>query len=282
MEIGNNIKSEFSLLDKSITKKSSKCFKLFADYNNYSFSYSLYNIEKNEFQSVHSYIFEKNNSNLKYLFNFSKMLKWNLNSFTISYFFKPCTIIPNSLYDSKLKRKYLELNNQIDSNEEVLVDKLKYLNAVIIYSIPKEHLSILKKIKNIKLRHSATIFIENILKKTKHSNNNEFFIDISTKNFNIAFIKNSKLVFYNNFEFKSKDDFLYYILNCYNTLEINSREVKVRISGEFEKNSVISDLKSYIKKVLLVNRSSSNSYSYILNQVPNHFFQKLFNQINCE
>ena len=53
------------------------------------------------------------------------MLKWNLNSFTISYFFKPCTIIPNSLYDSKLKRKYLELNNQIDSSEEVLVDKSK-------------------------------------------------------------------------------------------------------------------------------------------------------------
>ena len=95
-------------------------------------------------------------------------------------------------------------------------------------------------------------------------------------------MKNSKLVFYNNFEFKSKDDFLYYVLNCYNTLDINSREVKVRISGEFEKNSVISSLKSYIKKVLLVKRSNSNSYSHILNQVPNHFFQKLFNQINCE
>ena len=282
MEIGNSIQTEFSFFDKSIKEKNCQCYKIFSHYNKNSFSFSLFDIENEEFLCLESHIFDKESKNLNYLLNQQPILNWNLNSITINYFFKTCTLIPNAIFDEKLKRKYLEINNQIEKEEHVLVDRLKHINAIVIYSIPKNHLNILNKLENIKIKHSATIFLENILEKSKHSLKCELFVDISTKSFNIALVKNSKLFFYNNFEFKTKNDFLYYILNCYNTLELNSKEVPLRISGEFEKNEIISNLKKYIKKIIIEGRPSSFSYSHILNTIPNHYFHKLFNQLKCE
>ena len=282
MEIGNSIQKEFSFFDKSIKKKNCQCYKLFAHYNPNSFSFSIFNIENEEFLSLDSYIFNKNKANLHYLLSQFPIMKWNLNSITINYFFKTCTIVPNSLFDEKLKRKYLEINNQIDEKEYVLIDRLKHINAVVLYSIPKSHLYALKNLPNVDIKHSATIFLENILERSKHSINSEFFVDVSTKTFNIALVKSSKLIFYNNFEFQTKNDFLYYILNCYNTLDLNSKEITLRISGEFEKDEIINNLKMYIKKIIVENRPKSYSYSHLLNTIPNHYFHKLFNQLKCE
>lgn len=282
MEIGSSIRQEFSLFDKSIKEKNCQCYKLFAHYNPNSFSFSIFNIENEEFSSIQSYIFDQKKGNLNYLLLQFPILKWNLNSITINYFFKACTLIPNVLFDENLKRNYLETNNQLEEEESILVDKLKHINAVVLYSIPKSHLNVLKKIPNLKIKHSATIFLENILDKSKHSTNSQFFVDVSTKNFNIALIKGSKLIFYNNFEFQTKNDFLYYILNCYNTLELNSNEITLRISGEFEKDEIIDNLKMYIKKIIIEDRPKSYSYSHLLNTVPNHYFHKLFNQFKCE
>ena len=37
----------------------------------------------------------------------------------------------------------------------------------------------------------------------------------------------------NNFSFSSKNDFLYYVLNCYNTLNLDPSKDKLHIFGEF-------------------------------------------------
>ncbi len=282
MEIGNSIQTEFSFFDKSIKEKNCQCYKLFAHYNKNCFSFSVFDIEKEKFLNIESYIFKYEEENLKYLISKFPILKWNFNSFSFNYYFKGCTLIPNSLFDEKLQQKYLEINNQIDKSDVIFFDQLKHINAVAIYSIPRKDLDALNQFENIKIKHSGTIFLENVLEKSKHSTENEIFIDVSTKNFNIAYIKKSKLHFYNNFEFENKNEFLYYILNCYNTLNLNSKQISLRLSGEFEKNEIFNDLKMYVKKIILENRPKLFRYSHVFNTIPNHYFHKLFNQIKCE
>ena len=80
----------------------------------------------------------------------------------------------------------------------------------------------------------------------------------------------------------TNNDFLYYILNCYNTLELNSNEITLRLSGEFNKEIVLNDLKKYIKNVIIENKPKSLSYCHLFNNVPNHYFHKLYNQYKCE
>jgi len=283
MEIGNNIKKEFSFFDKSINKKNSKCYKLFAYYDNHSFSYSMFNIEKKEFTSLNSYVFnDESIQNIENIIKDDSTFKWALNSLNINCFLKRCTLVPTALFDENIKEKYLEFNNFLENSEEILVDKLKHINSVVIYSIPKSHLNFLKKINHINIKHSATTFLENILDKTKHSNENEIFLEVSTKNFHVGVIQSSKLIFYNNFPFNTKNDFLYYILNCYNTLNLNSKNTTLNISGEFEKKSILNNLEKYIKKVIILSRNSGESYIHLFNSIPNHYFHKLFNQLKCE
>ena len=281
MEIGSNIKSEFSFFDKKIEIKHSEFYKVFAHLNNNSFAYTIFDLKNEEFLALESFIFNDEKDFIKIISQFP-VFNWDLNSISFNYFNKNCTIIPNALYEDKYKKKYFEINNSIESTDEILINKLTHLNAITIYTIPKLQLSEISKLKTFQIKHSASIFIDNILKQTKNSNKSELFADVSTNNFDIVFIKKSKLIFYNNFKFKTINDFLYYILNCYNTLELNSNEITLRLSGEFNKEIILKNLKKYIKNVIIENKPKSYSYCHLFNNVPNHYFHKLYNQYKCE
>ena len=281
MEIGSNIKAEFSFFDKKVEVKYSEFYKVFAHINNNSFAYTIFDLKNEEFLALESFIFNNEKDLAKIISEFP-VFNWNLNSISINYFNKNCTIIPNALFEEKYKKKYFEINNNIETNEKILTNKLTHLNAVIIYTIPETQLLEINKLKTFKIKHSASIFIDNIIKQSKNSNKSELFADVTTNNFDVAFIKKSKLIFYNNFKFKTIDDFLYYILNCYNTLELNSNEITLRLSGEFNKEITLRKLKKYIKNVIIENKPKSYSYCYLFNNVPNHYFHKLYNQHKCE
>ena len=185
MEIGSNIKAEFSFFDKKIEEKYSQFYKVFAHLNNNSFSYSIFDIKNEEFLALESYLFNNEKVLTKIISQFP-VFNWNLNSITFNYFNKNCTIIPNALFEKKYTKKYFEINNNIDLDEEILTNRLTHLNAIIIYTIPKKQLKDLNKLNNFKIKHSATIFLDNILKQSKNSTKSELFVDISTNNFDVA------------------------------------------------------------------------------------------------
>ena len=132
------------------------------------------------------------------------VFNWDLNSISFNYINKNCTIIPNALYEDKYKKKYFEINNSIISSDEILINKLTHLNAITIYTIPKVQLSEINKLKTFKIKHSASIFIDNILKQTKNSNKSELFAEYLQIILILYLLKNlSSLIFYNNFKFNN-------------------------------------------------------------------------------
>ena len=57
MEIGSNIKAEFSFFDKKIEIKHSEFYKVFAHLNNNSFAYTIFDLKNEEFLALESFIF---------------------------------------------------------------------------------------------------------------------------------------------------------------------------------------------------------------------------------
>jgi len=70
-------------------------------------------------------------------------------------------------------------------------------------------------------------------------------------------IANDKLLFYNSFNYQSKEDFIYYILFTAEQLELNPEKFELNLSGIIDTESELFKIAyRYVRKVgLLENRS---------------------------
>ena len=280
MEIGNKkILENYLFWDKRIDKKKSESYHLLMHYDSNRFSYCIFHSQQNELLGINSHLLNKKNTLQKLLEQ--DLFKWNYQSVKINLDSNKSTIIPNSFFEKKIIEKYLYFNEKFNKNEiNFFWDELKHIDATIIYSLSKNLTSLLEqKFKKIKIQSHSSVFVESILRKCAQSKENEIFIDLSTNRFDIGIVKKSKLFLYNSFTFLSKTDFLYYVLNCYNTLNLDPKKDKLHVSGEFEESKIIPELKEYLYNILLQKRISGLHYSNVLNKMPDYYFHKLFNLI---
>ena len=282
MEIGNKkLTNNYLFWDKRIDKRQSESYQLLIHYDYVRFSYCIFDIENKEFLSINSNQIN-DIQDLKLLLE-NKVFSWEYESVKINIESNKSTILPNSFFEEKIIEKYLYFNENINKNEiSFFWDELKYMDAIVAYSLPQKLISFLmNKFEKSEIKSNSSIFIDSILRRSAQSNKNEIFIDLSEDRFDMGIAKKSKLFLYNHFAFSSKNDFLYYILNCYNTLNLDPKKDTLYISGEFEESQIIPDLREYLHNIVLQKRGKEFIYSNVLNKIPEFYFQKLFNLTTC-
>jgi len=282
MEIGNKKLIDNPLFwDKRINKRKSESYQLLMHYDSERFSYCIFDINNKEFLSISSH--KSNNiQNLKEILE-NEVFNWKYESIKMNIESEKSTVLPNSFFEEKIIEKYLYFNEEFNKNEiSFFWDELKYMDAIVVYSLPQKLTSFLeKKFKENQIKSHSSIFIDSILRQSTQSNKNGVFIDLSKNRFDIGVVKKSKLFLYNHFAFTSKNDFLYYILNCYNTLNLDPKKDTLYISGEFEESKLIPNLKEYLYNIILQKRNKEFIYSNVFNKIPDFYFQKLFNLTTC-
>ncbi len=193
------------------------------------------------------------------------------------------TLIPSPLFDLSKLKLYLDFNNPIDDLDEIHYNKLKRTDAYNIFTI-NNYLatSLIRKFPAIKFYHQATPFIEHSL-SGQNKTDERVYVNINNGFFDIAVIKNNKIILYNTFLFKSENDLLYYILYVYENLRLNTNKNELIISGFLARDSNYYDsIKNYIKNIRLDKTSDQFTYSYTFNSIETHQFLNLLNVYKCE
>ena len=84
-------------------------------------------------------------------------------------------------------------------------------------------------------------------------------MNVSNLTFEIVVIKNKKLELFNCFSFKTKEDFIYYILFTAEQLNLNPEELKLILLGDIKKESELyNTLYQYVRNVEFYTLESSN------------------------
>ena len=111
-----------------------------------------------------------------------------------------------------------------------------------------------------------------IYKLILHSKNNsekQFYVNVTNNNFDIVVIENSKLLCYNTFSFKSKEDFIYYILFTSEQLQLNPEELLLYFIGDIEEESELYHITyQYIRNVSFI--KIDNSFFENEKDISNH------------
>jgi hypothetical protein len=125
-------------------------------------------------------------------------------------------------------------------------------------------------------KHTSTVLIENLLKETSNSESVKMYVHVENDIFQIVVVRAKKIEFFNTFNYKTKEDFIYYILFTAEQLNLNPEELQLYLLNTIEKDSELYEIVyKYIKNVHFFRskhtipkelKLSNHSYFTLINQ----------------
>ncbi len=255
------------------------------------FSFCIIDTSSQKFIALKHYKFEKISSfssclkKTQEILNTDELLNNDFQSAKLIFTSQRETLVPSPLFEKDNISKYFYFNQSVEKNEDILFNKLRNVDAVNIFSIPTKFKKLFTEhFNNIRFFHQSTPFIENALIENKNQKfDYKVFIYNHVSFFDILVISPQRLLFYNSFQYHNENDFIYYIMNVFEQLKLNPTQIPVFLMGNISKLSdYYKVLKKFIVDVKFEKRINTVSYSYVFDQIPEHYFLNMLNLFRCE
>lgn len=194
------------------------------------------------------------------------------------------TLVPLALFDEKELETYLNFNHSVDEKEALQFSYsiVESLSTVIVYAIPRTiHYLLKAKLPLFNSFHLGFPLLESTLLQSKAENN--LFLHIQNRRFEIIYAPLHKLHYFNSFQYKNAEDLIYFLLYAMEQLNLDQEVINLIVLGEIEKESQVYELLyRYIKNVNLAKRTENIRFSKVLSEIPSQYYYSIFNQHLCE
>ena len=287
----NPIKPDISLADDLLNKDRTENYKLSIRLSPDGFSFCTLDEHKNKYLSLESYSIKPPRSNEEYIgllndiIESANFLKQRFKSVHLLYENNHFTLIPDSLFNPEKKELYLHFNHEIDPSDKIAYNKLINLDAFNIYTMPASVNQWIKQtFPDAIVTHSISVLVEGILLNFKNANlEKTVFIQVRPTSFDVLYVKNNKVVFLNSFNYRTNEDFVYFLMYVLEQLQLNPEYITLQLIGGISEQSALYILISkYVKYCRFIDRNDSFLYSRVFDQLPSHTFYNLLNLNQCE
>ena len=207
---------------------------------------------------------------IKSIYSSEEVLKNAFNTVNVIYVNELSTLVPKPLFDEDALADYLKFNSKILKSDFIAFDEIEANDSMNVY-VPYVNINnfIYEKYGSFSYRHFSTILIDHILKLEKNTANPKMYINTSDTHFEIIVVKKGKLLFYNMFDYSTKEDFIYYTLFTIEQLKLNPETLEVLLLGSLDKEHELFKIAyKYIRFVDLGN--TQNTYSISQDLSPDH------------
>ena len=193
------------------------------------------------------------------------------------------TIVPTEVFDDKEVESYIRFNHDLPVDLTFFHEALTAINAVNVYALPSNQVRRIRKLwDKVTFVHQSSIFLNAILRETVDTPTN-LFVNVNSRTFDLAIVKEGKLLFFNNFRFNTKDDFLYFLMFSLEQQQLTGADVPVYFTGLISNNSEIIKLcERYIKQIRFIRPDGSVNVDMSLSGTPFHYYYIPYKSIACE
>ncbi len=280
-----------SIFDKALTKEATKDYSLSIQVSLDGFSFCILDSTRNKYSGIERYDFQDMQSSQLFadavhgIISNSAWLHNKYGKVKIIYESQQMSLIPKPLFSKKFAADYLRFNHLTEANDEICFDHLPNLDAINVFALPGNLRSILKKhFRGTQINHFSSALIENVLIRNKNFDEGHMiFANVRKQWLDIVVLNGRKLLFFNSFHYQTKEDFAYYLIYVIEQLGMNPEKVHLVLMGEILKISDIYNITyKYVRHVDFIRRSEEYSYSYIFDDIPEHFHYNLLSLQRCE
>ena len=189
---------------------------------------------------------------LKTTFEKGELHNQKFDSIAVSHSNNLSTFVPKPFFNKDNLSDYLQYNLKVLENDYITYDEFTTAEIVNVY-IPFVHINnyLFDKFGSFEYKHSVSVLIELLLATYKNNDKTRFFVHVENEQFQIVVLKNKKLEFFNNFNFKTKEDFIYYILFTSEQLQLNPEEFILTFLGDIKLESELYNIVfKYVRNIL--------------------------------
>lgn len=156
------------------------------------------------------------------------------------------TFVPAAVFKEKNKDKYLAVLGLTDEDSVVCADYIKGADAYNVYAITKQEYEALQSLpETTKYYHASSVLVASLIKDNlERTDDVRVYLNIKDQKFEMIVLKGCNLLFNNTFRFKTKEDFLYFLLFTIEQLHLDAGSVPVYFLGMIEEKSAIVEVTS--------------------------------------
>ena len=175
------------------------------------------------------------------------------------------TVVPKALFDENKLTDYLKFNTKILKTDFIVYDEIEALDLVNIY-VPYTNINnfFFDHFGTFTYYHSQSILLNSILSNTQNKQA-EVFVHFEKTSLTLIAYQGQKLLLSNQFKFETPQDCIYYILFCYEQLQLDPEVHQLTLSGKISEDDANYKLiYDYVREVVLNNNSKEDHQSSFL------------------
>ena len=176
------------------------------------------------------------------------------------------TFVPKEVYQNQEKDQYLDILGLTDKNSVAVADFLSSADAVNVYSIAREDFEFLSFFSGkIEYHHASSVLVASLIKaNAERTDDTRIYLNIKNQSFEMIVMKGCKLLFDNNFRFKTKEDFLYFVLFSIEQQHLDAASVPVYFFGMIEEKSKLVETTSrYVRDIRFLSKDNDVLYKSV-------------------
>jgi len=185
------------------------------------------------------------------------VLRENFKTVNLIYTTLNYSLVPTSLFDENKASEYLKFNTKILSNDFISYDEIDGQNAVVVY-VPLVNINnfMFEQYGSFEYYHSSTLLVQNFLNAEKHAQDIKVYLHILKEQVDCIIINKGKLVLCNSYSYKTPEDFIYYVLFCFEQLKLNPETVSAILCGDIsEESEIFAILYTYVREIKFLEHS---------------------------
>tara|TARA_B100000787_G_scaffold7955_1_gene5956 strand:- start:18288 stop:19103 length:816 start_codon:yes stop_codon:yes gene_type:complete len=194
---------------------------------------------------------------LKEIFKEEKSLQEEFQTVTVIHQNNLSTLVPNEYFKEDALKDYLKYSIKTIATDLIVYDDLNFMDSKNVY-VPYVNINnfLFQNFGEFEYKHHSSLLLEKLFLQSKTKLG--FYVNVSPSMFDIVVIKNSKLLFFNVFEYHTKEDFIYFILFTLEQLELSTEDTVVSILGDIKENSdLFNILYTYVRNINLLNSKNA-------------------------
>ncbi len=148
------------------------------------------------------------------------------------------TFVPAALFDPEYLGSYLQYNTKVFETDYFEFDELPNYGMNNVY-IPWVNINnfLIDQFGPFTYRNVNTLLVEKLMDLSRNASGRRMYAHFSPQRFELVVVENQRLLLYNSFDHRAKEDFIYYVLFTAEQLQLNPEEFPLRLLGDISSES---------------------------------------------
>ena len=194
------------------------------------------------------------------------------------------TLVPSALFEDNKRLDYLQFNFKLPEGFSGSDDKIPEIDSFNVFGIESiDETFRYKFFPGAVMVHRTTAFLKSVYRHYKQQNQRAAaYLNIRNPYIDMAIFEGEKLVFFNSFSCRSKEDILYFSLYTLEQMNLRPENVNLILNGFVDEGSeVFHLLEQFIRPVAFMSLSDPYKYSPLIRQAEHHRYTELFGLALC-